>query len=165
MSKAVLNTEEPGKIKNDEFQEILEMVRDMMGELHHTASTSVVLNEIEVKDEWAENIKEVLQKPVITNFQALKSIETSIIDMIQARFKEFARSKSDLIEKAVLVSKNSLHYAIVLKDDTIENEAEILEFKMDYDETPVANRFPLIISFPHLEHLEGANTAQEISLG
>lgn len=164
MNETVLNTEETG-IKEDKFQEILEMVRDMMGELHHAASTSVVLNENDIKDEWAENIKEILQQPVISNFQALKSIEISIIEMIQPRFNEFIRSKSDLIEKAVLVSEKSLHYAIVLKDDTIENEAEILEFKMDYDETPVAKKFPLIISFPQLEHLEGANTAQEIKLG
>jgi len=164
MSKTVLHKDDANDIKKDNFQQILEMVRDMMGELHRTASTSAELNDIDISDEWAENVKKVIQKPVISNYEALKAIEKSTIEMIQERFNEFIRSKADLIEKAVLVSESALHYAIVLNDDTMENEAEIIEFKMDYDEIPVSNKFPLIISFPNLEHLEDAKVAQEISL-
>jgi len=164
MKESILQTEHL-EIQDEDFQQLLEMVRDMMEELHHTASTSAELNQFAITDEWAENIKEVLHSPVISSFQALKSIEKSIINMIQDQFNEFIKSKKHLIEKVFLVSENSLHYAFVLKDSTIDNEAEILEFKMDYDDTPIAQRFPLIISFPKEEHLEGARISKELDVG
>lgn len=164
MEESILQSEHQ-EIQDEDFQKLLEMVRDMMEELHHTASTSVELNQFNITDEWAENIKEGLRSPVISNFQALKSIEESIINMMQEQFNEFIQTKNHLIDKAFLVSENSLHYAIVLKDDTIDNEAEILEFKMDYDDTPIAKRFPLIISFPQENHLEDAKLSKELTVG
>lgn len=164
MGESLLQTDHP-EIQGEEFQKLLEMVRDMMGELHHTASTSVELSQFDITDEWAETIKESLRSPVISNFQALKSIEESIINLMQEQFTEFIQTKSHLIDKAYLVSESSLHYAIVLNEDTIDNEAEILEFKMDYDDTPISQRFPLVISFPNEKHLEGASLSKELNVG
>ncbi|NGP87353.1 hypothetical protein [Fodinibius halophilus] len=164
MGESILQPDHP-EVQGEEFQKLLEMVRDMMGELHHTASTSVELNQLDITNEWAETIKKGLGSPVISNFQALKSIEESIINMMQEQFIEFIQTKSHLIDSAYIVSENSLHYAIVLKEDTINNEGEILEFKMDYDDTPISQRFPLVISFPSKEHLEDASLSKELTVG
>lgn len=150
---------------SDDFQEILEMVRDMMGELHQTASVSAELNELDISDEWAEGIREVFRSPVISSYEALKQIEKSIIEMLHEQFLDFLEDKKGLIDSIYLVSANRLHYAIVLKDDSIDNEAEILHYKMIYDETPVSKKFPLVISFPDKNHLEGANLETELKFG
>jgi len=128
----------------------------MMGEMHHEASISARLNELNISNEWAEEIKAMFSAPVKSSFEALQSIEKSIRDMIHEQILEFLGTKEHLIDNIYLVSENRLHYAIVLNEHTIENEAEIIEFKMNYDETPVSRKFPLILSFPESEDLEGA---------
>jgi hypothetical protein len=67
-----------------------------------------------------------------------------------------------LFEKVYRVSDKNLHYAIILIEDSIDSEAELLEFKMSYDEKPVSKSFPLIISFPNLDELENAKLSSEI---
>jgi hypothetical protein len=85
--------------------------------------------------------------------------------MIHNQFVNFLKTKSELINEIYLVRENSLHYAILFTDDSIENETEIIEFKMDYDDTPVSGKFPLILSFLDKEDLAGADIKERISLG
>lgn len=164
MENAIKNSNELD-IPNDRVQEVLELVREMFGELHHHASTGVDLHSLNISSEWAEGIKEMFNSPVKTSFEAYQNIQNSINTMIQGQFFTFLSSKQDLIDKAFLIDNNRLHYGIVLKEDTIENEANLLEFKLDYDETPVSKKFPLIISFLDLEDLEKANIETELTLG
>lgn len=153
------------EISGDEIQQILEMVRDMMGQMHHEASVSVDLNEMNISNKWAEEVKAMFSSPVKSSFEALQSFEKSIRELIHEQFLNFLKTQTDLIERVYLVSNNRLHYAIVLNEHTIENEAEIIEFKMNYDETPVSRKFPLILSFPDAEDLEGATLQEELTVG
>lgn len=164
MEEAISNS---NQIENsrENFQEILELIRDMMGELHHSASIGADLNSLNISNEWAEGIKEFFNSPVKTSFEAFQALQNSINQMIQAQFEDFLITKKELIDKVFLISNNKLHYAIILKEDTIEHEAEVLEFKLNYDETPIAKKFPLIISFPEYGHLEGARLETELTLG
>ena len=84
--------------------------------------------------------------------------------MIHNQFVNFLKTKSELINEIYLVRENSLHYAILFTDDSIENETEIIEFKMDYDDTPVSGKFPLILSFLDKEDLAGADIKNEFHL-
>ena len=164
MGEAILN-HQSDKIDQTEFKQLLEMVRDMMGELHQEATLSVELNDLNISNEWADGLKELINSPLKTNFDALKSIEKSIWGIVHQGFIKFLNTKSNKIDKAYLVREYSLHYAIVLKEDSIENEAEVLEYKMDYDDTPVSKKFPLIISFPKEDQLEGAILSEELTVG
>lgn len=150
---------------NDELQAILEMVRDMMGELFHQADIGAHLNKLNISTEWADEIKAWFKSPVILSYESLQNLEESIRAMIHVQFMDFLQDREHLIDKIYLVAKSSLHYAIILKEDSIPNEAEIIGFKMNYDSTPVSDRFPLIISFVDSEDLEGANIEQELSFG
>lgn len=164
MGEALLNNQ-TDNIDQTEFKQLLEMVRDMMGELHQEASLSVELNDLNITNEWADGIKELVNTPLKTSFDALKSIEKTILGMVHQEFIDFLKTKSHKIDKAFLVTENTLHYAIVLKEDSIESEAEIIEFKMDYNDTPVSKKFPLLISFPNEDQLKGAKLSEELTVG
>lgn len=153
------------EITHNELQQVLEMVRDMMGEIHHEASAGAELHGMNIANEWADSIKAIFSAPVKSSYEALQSIEKSIRDMIHEQILEFLHSKHDLIQNVYRVSANQLHYAIVLKEDTIDNEAEIIEFKMNYDETPVSQKIPVIFSFVDEELLEGAQIQEKLTLG
>lgn len=163
--KHTADSQVPFQAERDEFQEVLEMIRDMMGDFYQSARISAELHEMNISDDWSEGVKEILQSPLKSSFDALQSIELSIISMIQSQFRDFLRTNSHLFDSVYLLKENSLHYAIVLKNDTIESEAELLEFKMDYDSTPISKKFPLIISFPEADHLQNSKVAREIEVG
>lgn len=154
-----------GDIPKEEFQKLLEMVADMMKNLHHEATVSAELNEMDITSEWAEEIKTWFDSPVKSSYEALQSLESSIRDMIHDQFMSFINSHADRIDKIFRVSEHQLHYAIILKEDSIDDEAVIIEFKMNYDESPVSRRFPLILSFVDSDDLEGAKLYKELSLG
>ena len=164
MEEAVIGKNQE-ETNSTEFQQLLEMVRDMMGELHQEASLSVELNELNISNEWADGIKALVNSPLKSSFEALQSLEESILGMINEKFVKHLDSNKELIDELYRVSNKRLHYAIVLKEDTIDNEAEILEFKMNYDETPISRKFPLLITFPDKEHLKDANLAQKLEIG
>ncbi len=149
----------------EDLQKALEIIREMMGEMYQEASLGARLNEMNITTEWAEGVKEMFTSPVKSNFEALKSIENSIIDMIHRGFLDFLNSKNHLIDKAYRVTDNYLHYALILNSQDIENQAEIIEYKMEYDETPVSRRFPLILSFLEPGELEGADFKEELDIG
>lgn len=164
MDEAILHPQQED-VDQTEFKQLLEMVRDMMGEWHKEASLSVELNDLNISNEWADEIKELVSSPLKTSFDALQSLEKSILGMVHQQFVHFLKSKSSKIHKAFLVAENRLHYAIVLKEDSIENEAAIIEFKMNYDEIPVSRKFPLLISFPDEDQLQGAKISEELNVG
>lgn len=157
--------EQSQDISSKELQKALEIIRDMMGEIHHEASLGVKLNEMNISNDWAEGIKAIFKAPVKSSYEALQSIEKSIRDMIDDQIKDYLHSKKHLIQGAYRISEERLHYAIVLKEHSIDNEAEIIEFKMDYDETPVSQKFPLIISFVEKQNLEGAQIQEQLDIG
>lgn len=164
MDEAILQHQQED-INQTEFKQLLEMVRDMMGEWHQEASLSVELNDMSISNEWVDEIKEMVSSPLKTSFDALKSIEKTILGMVHQQFIAFLSSRSSIIHRAFLVAENRLHYAIVLKEDSIENEAKIIEFKMNYDDTPVSKKFPLLISFPDEGQLQGAKISEELNVG
>lgn len=164
MSEAILNSNSP-EVATENMQQMLDLIRDMFAEIHHTASTSANLHSLNIQNEWADSIQEMINSPVKASFEAYKSIQDSINQSIQEQFKDFLSSKLDLIEKVFLAYENKLQYAIILKENTLSSKAEILEYKLDYDETPIGRTFPLIITFLDLEMLEGANIDTEISFG
>lgn len=149
-------------ISDKEFQDLLEDVRDFVGEMHHTASVSANLNEHQISDEWATKVKEAYEKPIETTFNAYKSLRQNIVELLQSVFEDFLKSKYDLIDRIFLLNKNSLHYAIIMKEESFEAEAEIIEFKMDYDSTQFSSSFPLIISFVDSDDIKGANYFKEL---
>lgn len=159
------NTSELLQGERLDFQEFLEFVRDSMREMHREVSLGAELHRLDLSNELTDTMKEVFDSPIKTSFEALASLEESIIQMIQEQFVTFLETKIELIDCAYLVAENSLHYSIVLKDQSIESEASLLEFKMAYDETPVSVRFPLIINFPEYSHLEGAELARQLDFG
>jgi len=55
-----------------------------------------------------------------------------------------------------LISESSLQFAIVLKHDTIDNEGEIIDIKIKYDQTKIAHELPLIFSFPTEKMMDNA---------
>lgn len=165
MSSITSEYQSPKEITGNDLQKALEMMRDMMGEIHHEATIGANLNKFNISSEWAEGVKQILTSPVRSSYEALRSIEESIQEMIHGQFFEFLRSQAKLIDKAYKVSDNQLHYAIILRNHSFSNEAKIIDFKMKYDETPVSQKFPLIISFVELEELEGAKLQEELALG
>lgn len=83
---------------------------------------------------------------------------------VQETFEEYLRTHKDIIEKAYLVNENSLHYAILLKQDTFENQAKIIAFKIQYDTTLKSKLYPFILSFPPKRNLTQTSQFKEILL-
>lgn len=97
------------------------------------------------------------------NPDAIEAKDPSIIDRI---VQEYLRSKSSHIETAfrTKTSTNGLHYCIVLKNDTMENRAEIFDFYDQYDLLDISARYPVDFQFVPAHLIGKIETIAQIAL-
>jgi len=153
-------------LEQDDIARFLTAMRDFFGDMRDEAEISQELYDLDIENRLTQEVKKFHDDPILSSFEALESVEKSIISLIHSEVTNYLHEHNDIIDEAYRVSKKSLHYAIVLKEDSFENEAELIDYKIKYDQqTPIANRFPLIFSFPQKDVLDDANLEEQLEIG
>lgn len=157
------NTNTLDSAQKEELSIMLQHLRKFFGDAHDMASVGLELHDLDIPNEFTDGVKQAIETPIQSGYEAFQYVKTSLMQQISNEFEKFLSTKMELIDRVFLVSKNQLHYVIILKENNITNRVEILDFKMDYDEKPVSKSFPLIVTFTKLEHLKGAKITREVT--
>ncbi|TAE12271.1 MAG: hypothetical protein EAZ95_12640 [Bacteroidetes bacterium] len=72
--------------------------------------------------------------PFIGDIPSAFGFSHNDMSVLEAEIAFFVQSLARLLEGAYRLKSNALHYALVLKDDTIENRQAFFNFSDEYEE-------------------------------
>lgn len=132
-----------------ELKAILYLLQSHLEGFKAEVDNGYELLKIGEKTGLAKEIEETIDDPLGRIFGISTEIEAQAKSIIDRIVQGFLKSKSNSIETAfrTKTSMNDLHYCIVLKDDTMENRAEIFDFYDRYDLLDISARYPVDFQF------------------
>jgi hypothetical protein len=132
--------------KTDELKDVVGMLKNVFGDLCNDASISSMLLDINIQDAFSKRISAIMDKPLLSSFDALQGIEMAIKDMLNKSVEDFLNSNKKYIRKVYRLKHAGtvLHYSIVLKDDDLHKRSKLYSFISDYKNTKISARFPIV---------------------
>lgn len=132
--------------KTDELKDMVGMLKNVFGDLCLDASVSSMLLDVNIQDAFSKRISDIMDKPLISSFDALQGIEIAIKDMLNKSVEDFLESNKKNIKKVYRLKHAGtvLHYSIILKDDDLHKRSTLYNFISDYKNTKISARFPIV---------------------
>jgi hypothetical protein len=113
----------------------------------HTFNEAKTLKENNISNELTRAL-ELLEKastPLDMLYEGLKQYDTSIINLVNLYVRDILKSHAENITNAFRSYENSLHYTVFLKDYSLENWGSIYEMFLDYEFSPIGQRYPVYL--------------------
>lgn len=133
-------------VKTEELKDVVSMLKNVFGDLNKQAALSEFLLGINIQDAFSKTVSDIMDKPLSSNYDALKGIETAIKELLNEGVKEFLVSNKRIIDRVYLLRNRGtvLHYTIILKDYNIHKRARLYKYINEYKNSEISNRFPII---------------------
>jgi hypothetical protein len=158
----------PSEEMIQDTNEINSIVKSILTRMQNDCTDSKNLLDSNIEDSMSKTIRKWIENPLASSIESHRSAEkTALINIENLIEFVFSKLYKDIIYK-VYKDTNSYkdynQYAVILKEDTIENRGMINYFIFLYNRSELRKRFPLIIQYIPKEFEDELINVKELSL-
>lgn len=155
---------EKGQSKIHQLKALLYLLQEHLDRYNKDIASSY-LNFPESKEEVSK-IEKLVKNPQECILESILNIDQHLKDLVSKLVENFFKRKSQLLWSVHLTknANNSLYYAIVLKDDTMDNRTSIFEFFEWYNKHKLDTFYPVYFQFVPLKLIDKINKISELNL-
>lgn len=134
--------------------------------LRQMVKQSAELAELGVHDEFAQQVKQMHEDPINAWMGVLQTAEAQLWAKIQDIALDFLTQKQHLLTSVYRVQRPGvLEYVLVLAQPGLDSEFELDEMLQSYEQTVLAQRFPVVFHYLNSELVAGLQHVETVSLG
>jgi hypothetical protein len=152
--------------KSGQLRAILYLLQTSLEEFKDEVDRSYELLKVGEKTKLSKSIENKLNDPISNIFDLSKNINARVNEIVHRMVRDFMAQNKAYVKKVfqTRASSNDLHYAIVLKNDTIENRAKFFEFFDAYDLLEISSTQQVYFQFMPLDLAGKIEIHEELKL-
>ena len=134
--------------------------------LRQMVKQSAKLAELGVHDEFAQQVKQMHEDPINAWMGVLQTAEAQLWAKIQDIALAFLNQKQKLLTSVYRVQRPGvLEYVVVLAQPGLESEFELDELLQTYEQTVLAQRFPIVFHYLNPELVADLQYVETVNIG
>ncbi len=150
--------------KSGQLQAILYLLQTNLEEFKDEVDRSYELLKIGEKTNLSEKIEATIDDPISSIFKLSLDIDNQLKSIVDRIVKSFLKHNSSILQSAYQLNTTNLQYAIVLKNDNIDNRNKIFDFFDKFDLLDIADKVTVNFQFVPAQLIEKMFVQKSIPL-